>query len=95
MIALDLIAVWSAPLPADAEPWQEQFRLRRLASAIRVAEIAFPRDVERCFICGNPTNHDITGEDSILDAADQGPYCQECWEQSPHNPDNQRFGVGA
>jgi len=38
---------------------------------------------EHCFICDAKTGRAGKGEDSIYDADDLGPYCEDCREQLP------------
>lgn len=35
---------------------------------------------EHCWICDEPTGRAGRGEDSIYDADDNGPYCEDCRE---------------
>ena len=39
-------------------------------------------NIERCFICDNPTGRAGIVEDSLYDKAGCGPYCEPCWDES-------------
>ena len=44
-----------------------------------------PKNIlERCFLCGEPTERAGRYEDSLYDEDHNGPYCESCWDQ--HEP---------
>lgn len=38
-------------------------------------------EIEVCFICGEPTGRAGKCDDSMFDAFNDGPYCEDCWDE--------------
>lgn len=51
-------------------------------------------ELELCWVCGAPTGRAGEGDDSLYNAAGDGPYCEECWDNhvipsdGPAEPDS-------